>query len=228
MRYVALVPAFNEEENIEKVIKLLKNLFYMDVVVVDDGSKDRTAEIARKSGAIVLKHKINKGKGEALRTGLNYILKKHNANYVVLIDADMQYHPKESVKLLKLLEKNDADIVMGYRNWKSIPYFRHRLGNFFWRSLFNLLFGTKFKDTNCGFMAMNRIAIKKIKNNIHGGYIIENSILASALKNKLKVMQVPVSVKYKKKSGIRRGIRIFLGVSTFILWEGLKYRLGIN
>jgi glycosyltransferase involved in cell wall biosynthesis len=226
-KYAALIPAYNEEKNIREVIVHLKSHPHIDIIVVDDGSIDKTAEIARKMGVTVLKHKINKGKGEALKTGLNYILKNHNADYVVLVDADMQYNPREATKLLKLLEKDKADFVMGYRDWKKVP-FRHRLGNLVWRFFFNLFFGTKLKDTNCGFMALNRNAVEKIKKHIHGGYIIENSMLASAIKNRLRIRQVKVSVFYKEKSRIERGIRIVFGVLIFIISEGLKYRLGIK
>jgi hypothetical protein len=73
-------------------------------------------------------------------------------------------------------------------------------------------------------MAFGERAIKEIKN-IHGGYIIENSILSDAIKNGIRVKQVPVKVFYHKKSGIKRGIRVVLGVLIFILKEGLKYRL---
>ncbi len=224
-KYVALVPAYNEEKNIGEVVRRLKKINYDKIIVVDDGSKDKTAEIAKKLGAIVLRHTKNKGKGEALRTGINYILKRTEAEYAILIDADMQYNPEESEKFFDGLKK--YDFVIGYRNWKKVP-FRHRLGNFVWRSFFNLFFKTKFKDTNCGFIGMNRRTMEKIKKDIHGGYIIENSMLVSAIKNNLKIGQVPVNVRYNKISGIKRGLRVVLGVLIFIILEGLKYNFRIN
>jgi len=221
MKTYALIPAYNEEKTIEKVVKKVKKM-NLTPIVVDDFSSDNTYELAKRSGAIVLKHEKNKGKGEAIKTGFEF-LKKNDFDYVVLIDADMQYSPEEAIKLLTPLKEGKADFVVGYRNWKTIP-FRHKLGNFVWRNSFNILFGTKFKDTNCGFMALNKKAVKKIKN-IGGGYIIENKLFVEVLKNKLKIEQVPVSVNYKNKSGILRGVRVVLGVLVFILREGLKYRI---
>jgi len=215
----AIVPAYNEEKTIGEVIKRLKKL-KLKVLVVDDGSKDRTYEIAKRSKAIVIRHEKNKGKGEALKTAFEYLRKK-KAKACVAIDADLQYLPEEAPKLLKFTK--DYDVVMGWRNWREVP-FRHRLGNFVWRKTFNILFGTNLKDTNCGFIALSKKAIEKIEN-IHGGYIIENSILADAIKKNLKIKNVPVKVFYRKKSGIRRGIRVTLGVLVFILVEGIKYRL---
>ena len=226
MKSIALIPAFNEEKTIKEVISELKNV-NLNCLVIDDGSTDRTSKIAQKSNAIVVRHNENKGKGEALRTGFEYILKNlHDIESLVIVDADLQYYAKESIKLLKPLEEKEADFVMGYRNWRTVP-FKNRLGNFVWRTTFNLLFKTKLKDTNCGFMALSRGAISKMKR-AYGGYIIENMMLIDALKNKLKIKQVPVSVKYKIKHSKRNiiiGIRIVLGCLIFIFNEGIKYRL---
>jgi glycosyltransferase involved in cell wall biosynthesis len=222
MKSIALVPAYNEEKTIQEVISRLKSL-KLDAIVVDDGSADRTSEIAKKSGAKVIQHKENRGKGETLKIGFEYILRNYpDVENVVVVDSDMQYSPEESLKLLKPL-KNGADFVMGYRNWRTVP-FRHKLGNFVWRTAFNLFFGTKLKDTNCGFIALSRKAIERMKG-AYGGYIIENMMLVKALKNNLKIKQVPVSVEYKKKRGIVSGIRVVLGCLIFIVREGMKYGL---
>jgi glycosyltransferase involved in cell wall biosynthesis len=224
MKNAVLIPAFNEEKNILEVINKTKKLKRIDkIIVVDDGSVDKTAELAKKAGAIVIRHEKNKGKGEALKTGFDYISKLGGIKNIVLIDADLQYEPEESLKLLKALES--ADVVMGYRDFSKLP-FRHKLGNFVWRTFFNLFFGTRLKDTNCGLIALTIDSIKKM--DIHGGYIIENSMLASAIKNNLKIKQVLVNVNYKKTSGIERGIRVEAGVLIFILVEGIKYRMRLN
>ena len=220
IKTIALIPAYNEEKNILEVITKLKKMKNFDrIVVVDDGSKDRTYEIAKKTGVVVISHKKNKGKGEAIKTGLKYI-KKISVDAIVIIDADMQYEPKESLKIIKALQ--EADFVMGYRNFSKIA-FRHRLGNFIWKTTFNILFGTSLRDTNCGLLGFSKKCFGKLK--IHGGYIIENCMLSSAVKNKFKITQTPVKVKYKKISGVKRGIRIVLGVFLFIVIEGIKYRL---
>ena len=226
MKIFALIPAFNEQKTVGKVIKECKKAKLVPIVV-DDGSFDKTYEIAKKSGAIVLRHKINKGKGEAVKTGLNYVLKKMKENdAIILIDADFAYSPKESKKLIEPIKNGKADFVMGFRNWKKVP-FRHKLGNLVWRKVFNFFFKTNFKDTNCGFVAMNKKAAKIMKKAACGGYILESSMLIEALKRNLKIAQENVNVKYHKKSGFLRGIRIVVGVLIFMLLQGLKYRLKI-
>lgn len=214
---IALIPAYNEEKTIKEVVKRCYK--YADVViVVDDGSKDKTFELAKKAGAIVIRHKKNQGKGEALKTGFKFILNNFESfEKVVVIDADLQYYPEE---IPKFLEKN-ANMIMGYRNWREVP-FRHKLANFLWRKVFNFLFKTNLKDVACGFQAYDRKAIKTIINDIKGGYLVETSILISAIKNKLKLKQVPVKVVYKKVSGIRRGVRMFFGILIFLILSFLR------
>ncbi len=223
----AIVPAYNEEKNIEAVVSKLINIGIAPLVI-DDASTDRTEAVAKRMGVEVVRHAVNKGKGEAIKTGIEFLLNEHpDVEHVVLIDADGQYLPEESVKILEPLRAGRADIVAGYRDWSKVPY-RHRMGNFVWRTFFNVLFGTKFKDTNCGFMALNKKAMKIIKDFLHGGYIIENTIFTQALKHGLRIEQVSVSVVYKKKSSVSRGIRVVLGVLIFIIKQGFKHRLGVS
>jgi glycosyltransferase involved in cell wall biosynthesis len=226
MTHYALIAAFNEEENIEEVILRLRKHKNVNIIVIDDGSTDSTPEIVKKLGAILVRHETNRGKGEAIKTGFDYILENRpEAKYVVLIDADMQYFPEDADKILKPLEEGEADYVIGYRKPNEIPY-ANRLGNFGWKLFFNLLFNTNLKDTNCGYVGMTKEAMKKIRN-IHGGYIIENTMLRDAIKNNLKIKQVPVRVVYKQRK-IRKFARMFFGVLIFIVVEGLKFRLGIE
>ena len=89
----AIIPAYNEEKQINSVINKTKK--YVDeVIVVDDGSKDSTGEIAKKSNAIVLRHLVNLGKGAALKTGCDYAV-KNKAGIIIAVDADAQHDPKE-------------------------------------------------------------------------------------------------------------------------------------
>lgn len=222
MKAVALIPAYNEEKTIKKVILEIRQIGLIPIVV-DDGSTDKTYEIVKNMKVSVVKHDKNKGKGATLNTGFEYILKNFSdLEFIVIVDADMQYSPKESIKLLKLLENGEADFVMGFRQWKNVPY-ANKIGNFGWRFLFNLLFETHLRDTNCGFIALNKKAIKKI-GKVHGGYIIENTMLIHAIKENLRVKQVPVNVKYGKKR-VSHFARMFFGILIFISIEGFKYRL---
>ncbi|MEM5830979.1 MAG: glycosyltransferase family 2 protein [Candidatus Aenigmatarchaeota archaeon] len=220
---VAIVPAFNEEKTIDEVVKRLKKLNF-EVIVVDDGSRDKTYEIAKKSGAIVIKHKKNKGKGFAIKTGIEYVIENlPNTKYIILIDADLQHLPEEAPRLIKKLEEG-YDLVKGYRSWKDVP-FRHKLGNYFWSFLFFLFFGKYIRDLGNGYIAMKFEAAKILRKVLSGGYIIEAKILKECIKNNLKLGFVPVTVKYYRKSRILRGIKVVFGVVFWIIKEGLKYRL---
>lgn len=223
MKVGVLLPAYNEEKNIRSVIRDVKTVLpNAKIVVVDDGSTDRTYELAKRENATVLRHKKNMGKGEALKTGLDFF-RKMNVDSIIVADADRQYSIRDAKKFLNALK--DADLVTGYRIPSDVPY-ANRMGNFVWRLFFNLLFGTKLKDSNCGYIGFSKKAVKTIKN-IHGGYIIENAILADAVSKKLRIAQVPVEVKYGKRR-IAKFARMFFGVLIFILIEGLKFRLGIK
>ncbi|MEM5855489.1 MAG: glycosyltransferase family 2 protein [Candidatus Aenigmatarchaeota archaeon] len=223
MKNFALIPAYNEEENIEEVVKRIKKCGLVPIVI-DDCSKDRTFELAKKAGALVLRHEVNKGKGEAIKTGISFLLKRYVVDNVVVIDADLQYSPEESLKLIKPLEEGKADFVMGKRDWSKVP-FMHRFGNFLWRFFFNFFFEQRLSDTNCGFVAFSRKAMEKLKDQVHGGYILEDEMLIAMVKNRLKITQVPVEVIYKKTSSFLRGVRMVLGILIFVVREGLKYKI---
>jgi len=221
----ALIPAYNEERTIRQVVSEIKKAG-LRPIVIDDNSDDGTGELARKAGAVVLRHSENLGKGEAIKTGLNYAFKRMaGVQNFVFIDADMQYDPAEAAALLQPLKRRKADMVLGFRDWSTVP-FRHRLGNLVWRTAFNFLFGTRLKDTNCGFVAMNRRAAAEVRTIEQGSYVLENAMLARVVRSGMRVHQVPVTVSYKKVSGICRGMRVGGGVLVFIVKSGLKYRVG--
>ena len=226
MEVYGLIPAYNEGKNIVEVVRRLRKTGIRPVVI-DDASKDDTYAQAKRTGAIVLRHRKNGGKAEAIKTGLKFLSKK-KFDYVVFIDADLQYLPEEAPRLIEPLKNGQADFVAGYRDFSKVPFLRHRMGNFVWKTSFNILFGTRFKDTNCGFVAMNKRAAAIISKKLYGGYILENSMFIQVLKNRLRSEQVKVTVKYHHSSEVKRGIRVVAGVSFHIFREGVKHRLGIG
>jgi glycosyltransferase involved in cell wall biosynthesis len=224
---VVLIPAYNEEGTIREIVSKTKKLG-ISPIVIDDCSSDRTGEFAKKAGAFVIRQKSNLGKGEALKSGLNYVFSNApTANTITFIDADMQYDPKDALNLVVPINDGKADLVIGYRDWSTVPL-RHRIGNFVWRQTFNILFGTKLKDTNCGLMSLSMKSAKVLIHSIGGGYIIENAILAEAVRRKLRIGQVKVDVDYKEKSRMARGIRMVLGITLYILIKGFQYRMSSN
>ncbi|MCS7123006.1 MAG: glycosyltransferase family 2 protein [Candidatus Aenigmarchaeota archaeon] len=215
---VVIFPAYNEEKNIKNVLLEAKK-YYRNIIVVDDGSKDKTFEIARLLVKDVIRHRINKGKAEAIKTALLKSLNKFR--FFVIADSDGQYNIKDSLEMLKYLKKG-YDIVFGYRDFSKMP-FRHKLGNKFLRALFNVLYGKKLKDVACGYFSFNKNFGKKLVEKIHGGYTLEASVLLTAIKENFKLKQVKVGVKYKKVSTMIRGIRIVLTISLFLIKSRLLF-----
>ncbi|MBU5689667.1 MAG: glycosyltransferase family 2 protein [Candidatus Aenigmatarchaeota archaeon] len=228
MEHAVIIPAYNEEKNISDAVTRVTKKGYLPIVV-DDCSKDRTAELAEKAGAIVLRHRKNQGKGVALKTAFKYILEKHpDIKYVAILDADLQYLPEDLPKIFKPLEEDKADYVTGYRNWKKDVPFRHRLGNFVWRTAFNIAFSANVKDSNCGFIAMTREVIKELVHVATGGYIIENMFMISVINKGFRIKQVPVKVYYYGVRDIKTGVRFVSGNLIYIIESGLKYRYNID
>lgn len=219
----AIVPALNEGRTIKEILKRLRDNTSFKPIVVDDGSTDNTYKLAKSMRAMVLRHEVNRGKGEAIKTGLSYVLGKKDVRYITIIDSDMQYPPEEASKLAKVMEETKADFVSGYRRPSEIPY-ANRFGNFIWKTSFNILFGTDFKDTNCGLIAFNKKAGRVVLNSSYGGYIIDNAIRMQISKSGLKIGQAYVKVHYGGRV-VSKFARMAFGNMMFILIEGFKYRI---
>lgn len=163
MKILVIVPAFNEEESIESVILDLRGHGYRHLVIVDDGSLDRTATIARKLKVPVISHHINRGLGAALGTGLAYA-RSVGPDMVVTFDADGQHKARDIKKLLGPLNSNKADVVIGsrlMRDTETMPVDRQVL-NWLSNFLTFLLYGVWTTDSQSGLRAFGRRAWEKI------------------------------------------------------------------
>jgi len=107
-----VIPAFNEENKLNEIVSGLNGKGYNNVIVVDDCSIDNTSIVAMNSGAVVLKHLINRGQGAALQTGIDYALEQ-GAEAIVTFDADGQHHSEDISRLLQPLENGTADVALG-------------------------------------------------------------------------------------------------------------------
>lgn len=210
MNGYAIIPAYNEEKNIGEVID---EIFRIGLVplVINDGSTDKTKLIARMKTSFVISHSKNRGKGESIRTAFDFLRNK-DFDYVVIIDADMQYFPREAGLLIDGLK--DADYVVGERNWNQVP-FRHMLGNLVWIKLFNSLFKTNLNDVCCGFVAMKREVALNLE--LSGGYVADSYMIIQALRMGYKVKNTPVSVVYNHKRGFISGVRMVIGILIFMI-----------
>ncbi len=194
-----VIPAFNEEKSIGRVLKELKSNNYKNLVVVDDCSNDKTYFIAKKFKVHVLKHKKNIGQGAALRTGINFALKK-GADAIVTFDSDGQHSVKDIPKMLKPVLSEKVDVALGSRFLKKtkMPLKRRILlkGSVIIQRIF---YGIKLTDVHNGFRVFSRKAAKKIRissNRMeHASEIIEEIV-----KHKLIYQEVPVTIKYTNHS----------------------------
>ena len=210
----AVMPAYNEERHISKIIKATKK--YVDcVVVVDDGSKDRTARIARRSKAIVLTHLVNLGKGAALKTGCDYAVKS-SAGFIIAIDADVQHDPKEIPRFLEGLKGHD--IMLGYRRLNKKMPFVLKFGNQFINKTISFLYGVKIRDSQCGYRAFTAKAYKKLRWKA-SDYSMESEMIAKMGKYRLSYAEIPIATIYSdryKGTTVLDGIKI---VFNLLIWK---------
>lgn len=211
---LVLIPAFNEGERIAKVITDLVKCGYANVLVVNDGSSDNTAEISKYSGAKVINHLINRGPGAATQTGFVYG-RKNNFKAVVTIDADGQHEIDDIDKLVKRLSQNDVDIVFGSRflSENEIPKSRivfNKIAN-----VFTFLFCGKWvTDTQSGIKILNRKALFRLDINTDGFEFCSEMVIRSHNLG-LKSVEIPVSVYYTEQSQAK-GQNFFVGVITAV------------
>ena len=213
----AVIPAYNEERNIGGIIRKTKK--YVDnIVVVDDGSRDRTREVAEKFNAVVLKHIVNLGKGASLKTGCDYAFEK-GAEYVVALDADAQHNPEDIPRFIEKLKK--YDIVFSYRKASSKMPIVLRFGNLIISKVAKVLYGVGLNDTQCGFRAFSRDAYRKIRWNA-SDYSMESEMISRAGKQSLKYVQIPIQTIYSDKykgTTIIDGIKIVLNMFWWKLFN---------
>jgi glycosyltransferase involved in cell wall biosynthesis len=221
MRYALLIPAYNEEKSIANIIRDASR-HVQDIFVVDDGSKDRTALIARKAGAHVIIHQKNMGKGTALLTGFSEII-KGNFDAVITMDADGQHLPSEIPLLVAAFERGDSDIIIGERliHRQRMPIHRslaNRIGEFF----ISRAVGTKIRDTQSGFRIYKREVIKRIRIETTG-FEMETEILLKSRRAGFRIGTVPITTVYPKGySSHVRPVRDFYRISIFFLRHLLK------
>ncbi len=193
MKIYLVLPVFNEEKRIKSVLNdILKTK--IPVVIVNDGSTDKTRhKIRKQKNLTVLTHRINLGKGAALKTGCDYAFNS-GADAVVLMDSDGQHDTLDIEKFIKKLD-DGYDVVFGSRNLNLGAPLDRYLGNKVASVLVGALFGIYVSDLICGFKAFTKRAYSKIKWN-SSGYGVETEIAIRVKKANLKHCEVPVATIY--------------------------------
>lgn len=211
-----VIAAFNEEHALGAVIKGLQKGGYRNIVVVDDGSKDRTSAVAESHGAAVVRHVLNRGQGAALKTGIDYALQQ-NADIIVTFDADGQHRVEDLKAMIMPVANGQVDVTLGSRFLRpgsNVPFLRKLVlqGG---ALMFKILYGVKLTDSHNGFRVFSRRAAEKIDISCdrmeHASEIIDEIGI-----HKLHYREIPVVIRYTTYSkahssqGRLPALRIFL------------------
>jgi glycosyltransferase involved in cell wall biosynthesis len=194
MKIFVVVPLFNEKKHISSVLKDI-GAYKLPIVVVDDGSTDKSElEIRNQKNVTILTHKINLGKGAAMKTGSDFAFNK-GADGVIFMDSDGQHTASDLPRFIEALESKKYDVILGSRNFNyGVPLVRF-LGNKFASLFMTLLFGVYASDVICGFRAVSKSGYSKVRWD-SDGYGVETEMVARIGKNKLTFCEVPVQTIY--------------------------------
>jgi glycosyltransferase involved in cell wall biosynthesis len=233
MRLIVMVPAYNEEDTIGDVIKniprKIDGVQEVKVLVIEDGSTDRTVEVAKDAGADrIVSQRVRMGLARAFDKGLDIALKM-GADLIVNIDADGQYDPKEIPKLIQPILNGEADIVLGNRQIDKLTHmsFSRKIGNKIATFVTNKLSGLNISDSQTGFRAFSRRAALMLS--VLSDYTYTQETLIQAAYKKLRIVEVPIEFRERKgKSRLvssllsyakRSGLTILL---TYLNYKPLK------
>lgn len=224
-------PTYNEEGNIEKVIGSAKKTLERvadkwEILIVEDGSKDKTPEITDKLAkedmrVRVIHHNPNRGYGGALKTGF------YNSKYdwIAFTDSDGQFDFSEIVNFIEKQKETNADLVIGYYKKRQVSKFKIMTSKM-WELAVFVLFGLHVRDIDCGFKLISKSVIDKIpKLESERGAFISSEFLIKARKYGFKIVEIPVN-HYPRKAGVGTGRNIDVIIKSFIdlfkLWGKLR------
>ena len=218
-----IVPTFNEER-VGDVVRELRERFPQDrVLVIDDGSSDRSSQIARDAGAEVVRHPYNKGNGAAVKTGL----RNARTPWVVMLDADGQHPPEAAAELLEKL--GEYDLVIGARDANAEVHWWRRLANFVFNRLASYLAGVPVLDLTSGFRAASRERMLEFLHLYPNGFSYPTTSTLSFLRAGYNVAFVPVTMRFRRSGEskihpLRDGVRFLLIILKMTtLYNPLKF-----
>ncbi len=202
--YLALIPAFNEERTIAEVVRRARP-FVRKVLVIDDGSTDRTEELARAAGAEVRRHQINRGKGVSLSEGFRRALEE-GWEGVIVLDGDGQHEPEEIPRFLATARQPGVSIVIGNRMEATagMPAIRYN-NNWLSSRIVSFLAGRKIPDSQCGFRLLKKEVLEQVTCTARN-YDMESEQLIKAGRRGFRIASVPINCIYSgEESKIKPG-----------------------
>lgn len=199
MKIIALIPVYEPEENMLDLLENIKKDTDMDIVVVNDGSSDACKDIFSKAKefAKVLEHEVNKGKGRALKTGLNYINDNYRGEYIVVtMDADGQHTIEDALKICDLVKKSPDILVLGKRFFGEDVPLRSRFGNAMTRLVYKIATGVKVYDTQTGLRAFSYKLVPLMLEIKGERYEYEINVLMECSKNNIEIKEIDIATIY--------------------------------
>ncbi len=216
------IPCYNEEAEIQKTIDEIKrNTFEIQnlkILIIDDGSNDNTLQIVRDKVDFVVSHKFNKGLGLAFQTGLNFA-KENDFDYLINLDADNQYKSEYIKNLLKTIEENKYDIVIGARNFDEIEHFSftkkklQELGSW----VIKIISKQKISDASSGFRVYSKKAIKKLNCSSKFSYTLDTIIQATDKNLKIGETKIKINKPTRKSRLFKSNTQFVLNQAKIIL-----------
>ncbi len=226
MKISIVIPVYNEEKTVQETIAKVSQIpFEKEILVIDDGSTDKTAEILhslQEGSLILLRHEQNKGKGAALRTGFS----RASGEIIIIQDADLEYNPEDYPALLRPILEGKADVVYGSRflgGPHRVLFFWHYAGNRFLTLLSNILSNLNLSDMETGYKVFKKEVLNqiKLKSNRFG---FEPEFTIKIAKKKMRVYEVPISYYGRdysegKKITWKDGLAAIYALFRFWIWD---------
>jgi glycosyltransferase involved in cell wall biosynthesis len=225
-----LIPCYNEEQGIAKVIdnipyQLLEaNGFEASVIVIDNNSSDRTAAVAASKGVRVISEQA-KGKGNAMRTGFASI--ESDTAYVVMLDGDNTYDPREMLRLIEPISSHFCDVVIGSRLGGRVTKNAFKAQNRFVNTLYTTLvrrfYGANINDVLSGFFAWRGDVVMGMRDHLQsGGFSIEMEMISKMVKLDYAIYSVPITYSVRegetKIESLKDGVKILMTFSRNLFW----------
>ncbi|MDD5292645.1 MAG: glycosyltransferase family 2 protein, partial [Candidatus Omnitrophica bacterium] len=225
MKGCVIIPTFNEAKIIRDLIAKIK-VFGLDVLVVDDGSKDSTADLARKAGAQVIVHARNMGKGASLRTGFNKVI-NDDYDFTITMDGDGQHRPEDIDNFIREFSATNSDIIVGNRMDcpQNMPLHRW-ITNRIMSMIISSICKTYIPDSQCGFRFIKKDVLKDMVFST-SNYEIESELLMQASKKNYRITSVPIKSVYEGQDSQINPIVDTVRFFRFILKDQLKEGLHV-
>jgi glycosyltransferase involved in cell wall biosynthesis len=191
-RIVALIPAYNAAHLLTPVVQGARA--HLPVVVVDDGSRDNTGDVAEQAGATVIRQRPNQGKGVALQTGFRWTL-ENDYDAVLTLDADGQHDPAEIPKFIERFEQTRADLIIGARDFSQMPFVR-KLSNKTGTRAFSWAMRVPIRDNQSGYRLVSRRLVEATLTSKEAGFELEVEQIVICLEKHYKLDWVPIRTIY--------------------------------